>query len=226
MELRLPIIVVDDGSEQKSRAHVSELVSGLADVQLVCLADNKGKGFAVLAGARHAAAQGFTHILQIDADGQHSIESVAAMLVAARQHPLGLISGLPEFSADIPASRLHGRKITLFWARLETLSFEIQDAMCGFRVYPLSSLLDIYEKCHVGNGMDFDAEIMVRFSWAGFRLHYVPVVVNYPKNGVSHFNLVRDNIRISLSHTKLMIGMIFRSPYLIMRNISKALSDS
>lgn len=219
--LALPVLVVDDGSSPDSLAKLRRVIADHSYIELMCLSSNAGKGAAVIAAAQQANRQGFTHILQIDADGQHNVASVPPMIDIARHSPRDLISGLPEFSSDIPAARLHGRKITLFWARLETLSREIKDAMCGFRVYPLQSLLAVYEGSFHGVRMEFDSEIMVRLHWMGVRVRFLPVQVQYPEGGASHFHFIRDNIRISVSHAKLTMGMLLRLPYLLVRNISR-----
>jgi hypothetical protein len=126
-----------------------------------------------------------------------------------------LISGLAVFGEDVPKSRLYGRKFTLWWTKLETLSGAIKDAMCGFRVYPIEPFLDICEGQRIGRRMEFDMEILVRSIWNGQQIRYIPTRVDYPARGLSHFRLIRDNLLISLTHTKLMFGMLVRFPRLV-----------
>jgi hypothetical protein len=99
----------------------------------------RGKGHAVMAGMRAVAKQGFTHALQVDADGQHDLDDLPKLLAAANENPTALICGAPRFDASVPKSRLYGRKLTAFWVAVETLSLQTPDTMCGFRVYPLAS---------------------------------------------------------------------------------------
>jgi glycosyltransferase involved in cell wall biosynthesis len=218
-DLGLPIIIVDDGSDSQSYAHVQHSCSNLEWAEVLRLEHNEGKGGAMIRGAWRASERDFTHMLQIDADGQHALESVAPMLALSRRAPADLISGLPVFSSDIPRSRLHGRKISLWWARIETLSTRIQDVMCGFRVYPLDSFLKLCSQSHMGLRMQFDIEIMVKMYWDGVELQFVPVSVSYPDEGLSHFRLLHDNVRISLMHTRLFFGMLLRAPALVLRNL-------
>jgi hypothetical protein len=60
--------------------------------------------------------------------------------------------------------------------------------------------------------MAFDPEILVRAVWAGIPLKFVPIHVQYPENGRSHFHYVRDNLEIAWMHTRLLFGMLTRIP--------------
>lgn len=196
------VVVVDDGSGPAGRAAVEDLGRrGLAHVRH--RARNGGKGAAVKTGLRHAQALGFTHALQVDADGQHTLEDVPRMIAAMRQHPNALVLGAPRYDHSAPAARLAGRKITKFWTDFETFGPVIDDPMCGFRIYPVEAALAANAR---GNRMDFDIEIAVRMVWRGTPVVNVPTRVRYlpaEEGGVSHFRLVGDNVRISLLHARL-----------------------
>lgn len=209
----LPVLIVDDGSD----THCASQLDALAGegVQLHRLAANQGKGAAVLAGLAAAARQGFTHALQVDADGQHQIEDCPRLLQAARDEPHCLISGQPLYDDSVPRARLYGRYITHFWVWIETLSFTLKDSMCGFRVYPLAPSLALAERHAIGQRMDFDTEMMVRLYWAGTPSRFITTRVTYPHDGISHFDALRDNLRISWMHTRLFFGMLPRIPQLL-----------
>jgi hypothetical protein len=128
-----------------------------------------------------------------------------------------IVSGLPEFGPDVPRSRLHGRRITHFWTCVETLSTDIRDAMCGFRVYPVAEFTSVCESARIPRRMEFDVEVLVRAFWRGIGIRYIPTEVRYPSDGVSHFHLIRDNVRISLMHTRLCFGALVRLPWLLHR---------
>jgi glycosyltransferase involved in cell wall biosynthesis len=209
----LPCLLVDDGSRDPDREALAALQRGEADwVELLRLPENRGKGEAVLAGLRRAAARGFTHAVQLDADGQHDPREIPAFLDAARRAPGALVAGCAVFDRTVPAARLYGRRVTLLWVRINTLSREIQDAMCGFRVYPVGATLRVADRWRLGGRMEFDAEVMVRLSWEGVPVVSLPTPVTYPADGVSHFRLWRDNLRISGMHTRLFFGMLRRLP--------------
>lgn len=216
--LQLPCIVVDDGSDQQDVLALRKLLRDKAYVKLLERPQNSGKGAAVLSGCGLARTLGFTHGLQIDADGQHDAGSVAALLEKSRRHPDAIISGLPSFDQSIPPIRYWGRKITLYLSRLESFSTQIEDAMCGFRVYPLQQLHDVAAHFSIGRGMDFDADILVKSVWHGVAVHYVVTPVRYIENGVSHFHYLKDNVVMTALHIRLLFGMLLRLPWLVTRH--------
>lgn len=216
----LPIVLVDDGSNLDTQKKL-EKQSSRTGVNLVRLAGNQGKGGAVMAGIRYAQSLGYSHVIQIDADGQHDIKALPALINASKQYPNKLISGKPTYDNNVPKPRLYGRYITHIWVWIETLSFTIKDSMCGFRVYPVLQTVDVINKYNIGRRMDFDIEILVRMYWEGVDIEFINVQVLYPENGVSHFDVLRDNLKISLMHTKLFLGMLVRAPKLLMRKISR-----
>jgi glycosyltransferase involved in cell wall biosynthesis len=203
------VVVVDDGSGERAQGIIAGLgAAGLAHV--VRRASNGGKGAAVKSGFRAAAELGYTHALQVDADGQHAVEDIPRFLHAAAQHPECLVLGAPSFDASVPKARLYGRQITVLWTHVETGGRVIADPMCGFRVYPLAAALSCAPRA---DHMDFDPEIAVRMVWHGTRVLNLPTHVRYvsrEQGGVSHFQLVRDNLRITLMHTRLVCMAILR----------------
>lgn len=216
----LPVIVVDDGSDARTKQHIAALDA--PQLRVLTLPHNQGKGAAVIAGLRAAAAAGFSHALQLDADGQHQVEDTPRMLAEAERYPHCLISGQPQYDASIPKSRLYGRYITHFWVWVETLSFSLKDSMCGFRVYPLAASLELCDRRPIGQRMDFDTEIMVRLYWQGTPSRFIRTRVTYPPSGVSHFDALHDNLRISWMHTRLFFGMLPRIPQLLSRRRQQA----
>jgi glycosyltransferase involved in cell wall biosynthesis len=203
------VVIVDDGSAEPARNIIAELgTRGLAHV--VRRAQNGGKGAAVKSGFRAAADLGYTHALQVDADGQHSVEDIPRFLQHAAANPECLVLGAPSFDASVPKARLYGRQLTVIWTHVETGGRVISDPMCGFRVYPLAAALQCAPRA---NRMDFDPEIAVRMVWHGTRVLTLPTHVRYvsrEQGGVSHFQLVRDNLRITLMHTRLVCLAVLR----------------
>lgn len=214
---QLPCIVVDDGSDDTTRRVLDELAASHPTITLIRLAQNAGKGVAVIRGMEAADEAGFTHAVQVDADGQHAIEDIPALLALSKQHPDALISGQPVYDDSIPRSRLYGRWVTHIWVWIETLSLQLKDSMCGFRVYPVAPTLHLAKRARLGQRMDFDTEVMVRLYWQGNTSYFVPTRVTYPLDGLSHFDALKDNIRISLMHTRLFFGMLPRIPSLLFR---------
>lgn len=213
-----PVMLVDDGSNAACAAVLDALVhSHVGQVELVRLPHNQGKGAAVLAGFRRAAERGYSHVLQIDADGQHQTGDVPLFLAQAAAHPQAIIAGHPVYDASVPKARLYGRYATHIWVWINTLSFDIKDSMCGFRVYPVAPVNALAARRRIGVRMNFDTDILVRLLWDGLRVINLPTRVSYPADGVSHFRVWRDNVLISWMHTVLFFGMLPRIPKLLAR---------
>ncbi|NND00084.1 MAG: glycosyltransferase family 2 protein [Gammaproteobacteria bacterium] len=220
LALDLPGIVVDDGSRVDVKDKLRDLLAPYSDFELAEHAANKGKGAAILTGARLARARGFSHILQIDADGQHDVSDAHKFIEYSKSSPEQIVSGSPTFDHNAPKARVHGRKITNFWVALETLSFGVKDSLCGFRIYPLTQFEQVAENYHLGLRMDFDTEILVKAVWHGISLHFIRTRVIYPPQSVSHFHYLRDNLNLIWLHTRLMAGMLIRLPRLLVWRLS------
>lgn len=220
-EAGMPGLIIDDGSDPLSIAEVSRIVSGYQGFELVQVARNRGKGSVVMLGIAEAKQRGYTHVVQIDADGQHRASDIKPMIAVSRKFPDALVSGRPTFGGDIPAARLQGRKLSLALLRIETLSAEIKDAMCGFRIYPVEKMLRVVRYVPLPARMQFDLEALVRWMWAGGEVQFMDTKVEYPEQGLSHFRMFRDNAQITLMHTKLVIGMLVLSPVLFYRKLWK-----
>jgi len=215
----LNVIVVDDGNEAAVAKEIADICARHADVRLFRRDVNGGKGAAVLDGMRLAASLGFTHALQIDADGQHDIDAVRALLAAAEAQPGAFVTGAPLFDASVPRGRLAGRWVTHIWVSINTLSLRLVDTMCGFRIYPLAPTLAIADKTRLFLRMGFDTEIVVRLIWRGISVVTVPVKVVYPEGNHSNFAF-KENIGMSAMHARLFFGMLWRSPSLLMNKIA------
>lgn len=206
----VPLFLVDDGSDDIARQAIAALGDPEAAVSVIRLSRNEGKGRAVIAGFRAAQAAGFTHALQIDADGQHDLGDLPQFVALANADPGQSIFGRPTYDESAPALRKHARKFTQMWVYIETCSRSITDSMCGYRLYPLKSVMPIVEREYIGSRMDFDTEIAVHLSWRGERIVMLPTRVIYPAGNLSNFRMIRDNIRISLMHTRLVLQAPFR----------------
>ncbi|MFY8328025.1 glycosyltransferase family 2 protein [Pseudoalteromonas sp. ZZD1] len=215
VSFNLPIILVDDGSNQQTQTVLEDVEREFALVTLVRRKQNGGKGAAVQTGLAHAHQAGWSHAIQVDADGQHDLNDVEQLIARSKFAPSALVSGQPVYDDSISKGRYYGRFITHFWVYIETLSFKIKDTMCGFRVYPLDAYAQLIDNTRLGNKMDFDIEVMVKLYWQGTPVEFIKTKVLYPENGVSHFNVWEDNVLISKMHTRLFFGMLVRLPQLI-----------
>ena len=216
----LPVLIVDDGSDAPSRVVLDRLKSW-PQVHVHHQPVNGGKGSAVKTGFALAHTMGYTHALQVDADGQHHLDDTPAFLALSEQHPEAAICGRPVYGDDIPAARLHGRKVSLFWVHLQTLSRSIPDALCGFRLYPLAAVRFVESTPYLGNWMDFDPEILMHLYWRQTPLCWIPTRVSYAADGISHYRMVRDNLLITRMHTRSCLHMLPFLPSLLRRAFTK-----
>ena len=201
----ISVIVIDDGSEQNQSKKLKQTCSKHNYIYIKH-DKNAGKGAAMITGFRKAKELGFSNAIQIDADGQHDIKDIEKFVKISKKHPKALIVGQPVYDSSAPKSRLIGRKITDFWIAIETMNLHMPDAMCGFRVYPITETSKILSSLRFLR-MGIDIEIFVKLYRMGIKIITTKTRVIYPKTGISHFHVWRDNFYISLLHAYLCCGL-------------------
>ena len=220
-----PVWVVVDGSDDGTPASLQELARQDPGLRVILRPRNGGKGAAILQGASEALRQGFTHVLTMDSDGQHPADRIPAFMAASAANPGAMVLGEPVFDASAPSVRVKGRRISNWWANVETLGAGIHDSLFGFRVYPLAPLVRIMSTHLWMRRFDFDVEIAVRLSWSGVPALNLPAAVRYfrPEDGgVSHFHYVRDNILLTSMHMRLFAGFLAHLPLMLARRARRA----
>jgi glycosyltransferase involved in cell wall biosynthesis len=201
------VLVVDDGSHEDAGRVLDEIASAGA-ARVIRREQNGGKGAAVKTGLRAAHELGFSHALQIDADGQHDTADIPKFLAHAAERPHAAVLGHPVYDETMPPGRRAAHALTNFMVFLQTGGRAIVDPQCGFRVYPVGPTLDAAARA---DRMAFDIEIAVRLVWAGVPIINVPTGVRYlarDAGGTSHFRPVRDNVAITLLHTRLLFASV------------------
>jgi len=171
-------------------------------------------------GLRQAKNEGYTHVLTMDADGQHPAALIPQFMQTSIQNPDAMILGKPVFDDSAPQIRVQGRKISNFLANLDTLWKGIGDCLYGFRVYPVTPLLDIMQNHRFMRRFDFDIEAVVRLCWRNIRPINMDAPVKYlnaQEGGVSHFNYWRDNKLLTWMHIRLITECLVRLPVLLWR---------
>jgi glycosyltransferase involved in cell wall biosynthesis len=217
-----PVWVVVDGSTDGSAERLQAMAAEDAGLSVIVLPENRGKGAAVLEGITQAAAAGYTHALTMDSDGQHPANLIPEFMQASQARPETMVLGKPVFDADAPRIRVNGRKISNWWANLETLWAGIGDSLYGFRIYPVAPLMRVMNAHRWMRRFDFDPEAVVRLAWAGVPPINVPAPVRYfraDEGGVSHFNYLRDNVLLTWMHSRLFFGFLLRLPLLLLRKL-------
>lgn len=214
--------VVVDGSTDDTPQGLLKMAATDPGLRVLILPTNQGKGAAVLSGMQAAAREGYTHVLCMDSDGQHPADLIPSFMACSRAHPEAMVLGVPVFDADAPALRVKGRKISNWWANLETLWMGIGDSLYGFRIYPIAPLVEIMTHQPWMRRFDFDPEAVVRLCWHGVRPVNLPAPVKYlrqDEGGVSHFNYLRDNRLLTWMHIRLMVEFALRLPILLHRRL-------
>jgi hypothetical protein len=224
-----PVWVVVDGSTDGTALPLQLMTATQTGLRVLVLPQNKGKGAAVLHGIREALQAGFTHALTMDSDGQHPAERIPAFMQASLKAPTAMVLGLPIFDSSAPNLRVQGRKISNWWANLETLWSGIGDSLYGFRVYPMAALERVMRRQLWMRRFDFDVEAVVRLCWLGVRPINLPAPVRYfraDEGGVSHFHYWRDNALLTWMHFRLFFGFLVRLPVLLARRLRRSHSAS
>ncbi|MET3515443.1 glycosyltransferase involved in cell wall biosynthesis [Pseudacidovorax sp. 1753] len=220
-----PVWVVVDGSTDGTAEQLQQMARADAGLRVWVLPQNRGKGAAVMQGLGTAAAEGFTHALTMDSDGQHPSALIPAFMAASIQRPETMVLGRPVFDASAPLLRVRGRRVSNGWTQLETLFAGIGDSLYGFRVYPIDDLLAIMDRQPWMRRFDFDTEAVVRLAWRGVKPVNIDAPVKYlsaDEGGVSHFRYGRDNVLLTWMHTRLMIEFVLRLPSLAWRRLRGA----
>lgn len=211
----LPLLIVDDGSHAPTRETLERITREHSWVTVQRREQNGGRGAALKTGYRVAYEKGFSHAIQLDADGQHTAPDVPRILGALRAHPHALALGAPIFDDSIPKTRLYGRQLSRAMVWLSTLSFAVDDPLCGFRGIPLAETVGLLAETRTGDHMEFDPELCVRLVWRGVEVFNVPTRVTYDPQGLSHFDNLRDNLRLTALYTRLLLGTLTRVPRLL-----------
>jgi len=215
-----PVWIVDDGSTDESVSAAQDLAARDSRVRVIVRPHNGGKGAAVSTGVDAALRAGFTHVLTLDADGQHPVDHIPSFMAASIAHPDAVVLGRPVFGPEVPLERLHGRKLSVGLARLEILGAGIDDPLFGFRVYPAAALQHALARTRRARGFDFDPEVVVRMFWAGVPMLNQAAPCRYftkGEGGVSHFNYLRDNLKLIWLHTRLLTQLLLWRWVLILR---------
>lgn len=210
----LPVIVVDDGSTDKTPSVLAAWARGVrgVDVKVVTHDRNRGKGAALQSGFAQATRAGYSHAVTMDTDGQLLPEEMPALLAAAAAMPGALVLGRrSEATAHLPASSLVGWSLSGLGLWVET-GLALHDSQCGLRVYPLA-LFDVV-RCRAGR-FGFESEVIARAVWAGCPIVEVPVTCHYPPpcERVSHFKPARDGVLAFFMHGRLALRRMIPWPH-------------
>ncbi|AGW94264.1 glycosyltransferase family 2 protein [Cupriavidus sp. DF5525] len=224
-----PVWVVVDGSTDGSDRWLQAQAATDSGLRVLVLPSNQGKGAAVLQGIEAAAAEGFTHVLVMDSDGQHPAHLIPEFMALSQRQPGAMVLGRPVFDASAPRERVYWRRMSNFWSDLETLWAGIGDSLFGFRVYPIAPLRAVMKESRWMRRFDFDPEVAVRLCWRGVWPINLDAPVRYfarGEGGVSHFRYLRDNLLLTGMHLRLVAGFVLRLPVLVWRRLQRSAGNT
>ncbi len=211
------IIVVNDGSTDTTL----ELLDRVKGIDLLTYPKNKGKGYALRTGIKHAQQKGYRYAITIDSDGQHFADDIPLFIYKIELAPDSLLVGARNLREEnMPKKNTFGNKFSNFWFRFQT-NIKLPDTQSGYRLYPIEKMKGTRYFC---NKYEFEIEVMVRAAWKGINVEAVPVKVFYAEKGkrISHFRPFMDFARISLLNTYLVIlALLWYKPIHLIKSCTR-----
>ena len=180
------VLVIDDGSTDGTGAKAAE-----AGAETIVHPKNAGKGAAIKTGLRSLLERGVEYALILDGDGQHLPEEIDRFLTAAARESAGIILGnRMHDTREMPLARKWtNRVISALISRL--CHQAIPDTQCGFRMIHRAVIPSLFCEC---NAYDYETEMILIASRAGYRIATVPISTIYGDEK-SKIHPVLDGIR-------------------------------
>ncbi len=217
LEYTNQVIVVNDGSTDNT----GDILNKISEVDVVSYPKNKGKGYALKTGFKHAWNNGYEYAITIDSDGQHFASDLPKFVEAIDENPNAIIIGNRNMEQDgIPGKSSFGNRFSNFWFKFET-GISMPDTQSGYRLYPLRPLSKIRL---FTNKYELEIEVIVRAAWRGVDVTHIPIQVYYaPKETrISHFKPFKDFTRISILNTILVIyALLVAKPFAFVKKLNK-----
>lgn len=222
MAIWQPVIVVDDGSTDGSADAVVRLAQNEPGLHALAQPRNTGKGAAIFAAFNYAVDRAMTHAVVFDADGQHDPGDLPKFMAAAKEHPLAMVMGEPEFGDDAPVSHIMGHAIANTAAKVSAMRPDLGDSLFGLRLYPMLAVIKAMRRIRGGRRFDFDTQMAVRLPWLGVPTINLPAAVRYDAGRPRHFRYLRDNLLLLRVHCWLLLRGLFVWPVILFRRMAKA----
>jgi len=186
------ILVVNDGSKDKTAEVVEDLKVKIKNLRLIDNKENQGKGFVVRQGLLEAKGE---YRLFTDADNSTSIDQVEKMWPEVKKGYDIVIGSrdLKESIIAVPQSWFRRRLGDVFnlFTQVTCGLWGIWDAQCGFKIFTKEAVEKIFPKCKI-NRFAFDPEILVIAKKLCFKIKEIPVVwINEPESKVKFKSMVK-----------------------------------
>ena len=205
----LRVMVVDDGGQDAFK-HIFDSCRELG-AQVAIHAVNMGKGRALKTGINACllAWPDLSGIVTADADGQHTPTDILRLVAAMEEHPDKLILGSRAFTGNVPFKSRWGNAITrVVYAMVSGI--RVGDTQTGLRALPRCAL-EAMARID-GERYEYEMNVLLKLRDMNIGVHEVPIETIYINdNAGSHFNPVRDAIKIYLVIFKHLITYLFSS---------------
>ncbi len=207
----LDVLLVDDGGQEAFK-HIFEACRELG-AEVAVHAVNMGKGRALKTGINAAMLKwpDMAGIVTADADGQHTPKDILRLIDALHENPDKLVLGSRAFTGDVPKKSLWGNKITRTVYALVS-GIRVGDTQTGLRALPASSLPAMARID--GERYEYEMNVLLKLRDMGLGVFEVPIETIYINdNAGSHFNPVRDAIKIYMVIFKHLFAYLFSSGF-------------
>lgn len=196
----IKFLVINDGSNDGTLELLKQL-----NINHINFENNRGKGAAIQAGLQWAEKNQFSHMITIDADGQHFPEDITKFIIEIKKHPKAIIIGNRNFkkNPNIPFSSKLGQKVSNLSLKLLT-GISLVDTQTGFRAYPVHILSKLNCKT---KGYEYELEVLIKGIRSGIQIIPVNILVHYSNatRRASHFKPFKDTFKIA----KYLIRILF-----------------
>ncbi len=197
-DLRLSVLIVDDGSPDGTGAIVDEIALTNDRVHALHREKKMGLGTAYLAGFKWALARHYAYVFEMDADFSHDPAHLPEFLRAIENADIVLGSRYRDGKVTVvnwPMSRLILSYAANIYARMVT-GLQLFDATGGFKCFRRVVLQTINLDDVRSNGYAFQIEVSFRAWKKGFRIAEIPIVFTDRTEGESKMSkrIVREAI--------------------------------
>jgi glycosyltransferase involved in cell wall biosynthesis len=192
LQLGVPVIVIDDGSTDRTPDIVARL-----PVTLLRHTARQGKGEALRTGFREALRQGFDGVVSMDGDGQHLASDIPRLVDVATRYPDHIVIGARLLQREQQPTARRRANALADWGISWACGQPVADTQSGQRWYPRSAL-ELVELD--AENFVFEAAVLIAASREkGLGIVSVPIASRYQGEfRLSHFNPVRDVMRIAI----------------------------
>jgi len=189
------VIVVDDGSSAEDQPFFAAL-AGKHGVYLAHHTVNLGKGRALKTGicCYLNTFPVFYGLITADADGQHTVQDIVRVGEALLAHPRCAVLGVRSFTGNVPLRSRFGNALSSLIFRIASRK-AVKDTQSGLRGFPSSLLVEL--EALDGERYEYETAVLMYLCRHGHVPMQIPISTIYINgNRSSHFDLVRDSMRI------------------------------